>query len=121
MPFIITATTEQIDKAKEIIKKLTFMYQPDSFENPGMYIQFQITSLPAAISVLQKHYRYLEAIALEHDEVEQVTDLTEPDMGRISRRAGSLLEEFKDLVYPDGYDPECKPGAKRKVIIVICN
>ncbi|CAI8018050.1 X-ray repair cross-complementing protein 5 [Geodia barretti] len=92
------ANTEQIDKAKDIIKKLTFKYQPDSFENP----------------VLQKHYRYLEAIALEHDEVEQVTDLTEPDIERISRRAGSLLEEFKELVYSDGYDPEQKPGAKRK-------
>ena len=32
----ISANTEQIDKAKEIIKKLTFKYQPDSFENPGM-------------------------------------------------------------------------------------
>ena len=31
----ISANTEQIDKAKDIIKKLTFKYQPDSFENPG--------------------------------------------------------------------------------------
>ena len=47
--------------------------------------------------------------------MEQVTDLTEPDLDRISRRAGSLLEEFKELVYTDGYDPDQKPGAKRKV------
>ena len=49
--------------------------------------------------------------------MEQVTDLTEPDIERISRRAGSLLEEFKELVYSDGYDPEQKPGAKRKVCV----
>lgn len=35
IPFL-AASTEQIDKAKEIIKKLTFKYQPDAFENPGV-------------------------------------------------------------------------------------
>ena len=29
------AETAEIDKAKEIIKKMTFNYQSDSFENPG--------------------------------------------------------------------------------------
>ena len=29
------AKTEQIDKAKDVIKKLTFEFQSDSFENPG--------------------------------------------------------------------------------------
>lgn len=33
------ASTEQIDKAKEVIKKLTFEFQSDSFENPGTCIQ----------------------------------------------------------------------------------
>ena len=33
--FLHVATTEQIDKAKEVIKKLTFEFQSDSFENPG--------------------------------------------------------------------------------------
>ena len=32
---IHAASAEQIDKAKEVIKKLTFKYQPDAFENPG--------------------------------------------------------------------------------------
>ena len=72
-------------------------------------------------TVLQKHYRHLEAIALEYDEVEEMTDLTLPDHGRISRRAGQLLEQFKDLVYPAGYDPEQKPSAKRKVTPHFCN
>ena len=78
-----------------------------------MYLTFHL--------VLQKHYRYLEAIALEHDDVEEVTDLTEPDVDRISRRAGTLLEEFKELVYPDGYNPEQKPSAKRKVMFSECS
>ena len=29
------AESEEIAKAKEIIKKMTFNYQPDTFENPG--------------------------------------------------------------------------------------
>ena len=31
----LAASIEQIDKAKEIIKKLTFNFQSDAFENPG--------------------------------------------------------------------------------------
>ena len=64
--------------------------------------------------MLQKHYRHLEAIALEHEEVEEVADLTEPDVDRISKRAGALLDQFRDMVYPAGYNPE-KSGTKRKV------
>jgi len=32
---LLTASNEQMDKAKEIIKKLTFNFQSDAFENPG--------------------------------------------------------------------------------------
>ena len=67
------------------------------------------------LTVLQKHYRYLEAIALEHDEVEEVADLTQPDEDRITRRAGALLEQLKELVYPSGYDPDRTSTGKRKV------
>ena len=65
--------------------------------------------------MLQKHYRHLEAIALEHEEVEKVADLTLPDEDMISKRAGNLLDQFRDVVFPAGYDPEKKGGAKRKV------
>ena len=34
--FCFIATTQQIDKAKEVIKKLTFEFQSESFENPGI-------------------------------------------------------------------------------------
>ena len=91
------ASPDQIDKAKEIIKKLTFNFQSEAFENP----------------VLQKHYRNLEAIALEHENEEEVTDLTLPDTDRMRNRAGDLIGQFKDMVYPVGYEPGAKV-TKRK-------
>ncbi len=64
--------------------------------------------------MLQKHYRFLEAIALEHEDMEEFSDLTLPDKEMINKRAGKLLDQFCAMVYPDGYDPD-KPAAKRKV------
>ena len=69
-----------------------------------------------SFSVLQKHYHVLEALALEHEEEEEMTDFTVPDVDRIDQRAGSAIEEFKQMVFPPGYDPEGKgTGSKRKV------
>ena len=74
-------------------------------------------SFPAG---LQKHYHYLEAMALDYKDVEEVNDLTQPDVNRIQRRAGHLLDQFKELVYPLDYDPEKKTtSTKRKVITII--
>jgi len=73
------AEEQQIDKMKEIIDKLKFTYTPDAFENPS----------------LQKFYRCLEAFALDRDEVEEFKDLTEPDVERIEKKAGDLINEFK--------------------------
>jgi len=36
---------------------------------------------------------------------------TVPDEEKIEKRAGKIAEEFKALVFPDGY----QPGSKRKV------
>jgi hypothetical protein len=54
----LAASQEQIDKAKEIVKKLRFNYTPERFENP----------------VLQRHYANVEALALELDEPEETND-----------------------------------------------
>ncbi|EDO49291.1 predicted protein [Nematostella vectensis] len=89
---------DQIEKAQKIIRKLHFTFDSTSFENP----------------TLQKHFNSLEALALDRDAPEEVNDLTVPDVERIDRRAGELLQEFKELVYPENYDPEAKAGAKRK-------
>ena len=78
-----------------------------------MYLQLVHSAVTTSI-VLQKHFRTLEAIALEKPSVEDINDLTMPDVERIERRAGSLLEQLKQLVYPPDYEPE-KGGAKRKV------
>ncbi|XP_077994569.1 X-ray repair cross-complementing protein 6-like [Glandiceps talaboti] len=91
------ANTDQIDKAKEIVKKLQFSFKSEAFENPS----------------LQTHYRNLEALALDRDQPDDVQDYTEPNTAHIAKRAGKLIDEFKDLVFPDGYDPDAPP-AKRK-------
>lgn len=72
------------------------------------------------LPVLQTHYRHLEAIALEHEEVEPFVDLTLPDHEMIGKRAGKLLDEYTSMVYSPGYNPD-KPVTKRKVCCcVLC-
>ncbi|XP_051530261.1 X-ray repair cross-complementing protein 6 isoform X2 [Myxocyprinus asiaticus] len=93
-----SASDEQVDKMKEIVHKLRFKYKSDAFENP----------------VLQQHYRNLEALALNMLAPEPIEDFTMPKVKMIDDRVGSLVQEFKDLVYPPGYNPEGKPAAKRK-------
>ncbi|XP_010632759.1 X-ray repair cross-complementing protein 6 isoform X2 [Fukomys damarensis] len=93
----VMANPEQIDKMKAIVQKLRFKYRSDSFENP----------------VLQQHFRNLEALALDLMEPEQAVDLTLPKVEAMNKRLGSLVDEFKDLVYPPDYNPEAK-ATKRK-------
>lgn len=88
------ANTDQIDKAKELVKKLQFKFSSESFENP----------------VLQKYWRNIEALALDRDAPEEMTDYTMPNEKGMEKRAGKIIQEFKDLIFPDGYEP----GAKRK-------
>ncbi|XP_066452534.1 X-ray repair cross-complementing protein 6 isoform X2 [Eleutherodactylus coqui] len=94
---IVPANDEQVDKMKEIVHKLRFKYRSESFENP----------------VLQQHFRNLEALALDLMEPEPIEDLTLPKSDMIDNRLGALSEEFKELVYPPGYNPEAK-AVKRK-------
>ena len=67
---------------------------------------------------LQKHYRILEAIALDQEEIEEVTDLTLPDHDRIEKRAGHAIDEFMSVVLPGGVATgTSKTGTKRTVSI----
>lgn len=98
------ASGQQIEAAKEVIKKLQFTYSSESFENP----------------VLQKHWRNIEALALDRDAPEEMTDYTLPDEERMKKRAGDVIKTFKDLVFPEGYTcgvkrkaPAADPAAKR--------
>ena len=82
------ASEEQIDKAKEVIDKLKFTYAPDMFENPS----------------IQKFYRGLEAFALDRDDIEDFKDLTVMNTELVDRKAGHIITEFNDLVFPAGYN-----------------
>ncbi|ELW66080.1 X-ray repair cross-complementing protein 6 [Tupaia chinensis] len=86
----VKASPEQVDKMKAIIQKLRFKYRSDDFENP----------------VLQQHFRNLEALALDLTKPEQVVDLTSPKVEEMDKRLGSLVGEFKELVYPPDYTPD---------------
>nr|KAF6274131.1 X-ray repair cross complementing 6 [Pipistrellus kuhlii] len=92
------ANPEQIDKMKAIVQKLRFKYRSDSFENP----------------VLQQHFRNLEALALDLTEPEQAEDLTLPKAEAMDERLGSLVDEFKELVYPPDYNPEGKVPKRKQ-------
>ncbi|XP_030891501.1 X-ray repair cross-complementing protein 6 [Leptonychotes weddellii] len=94
----VMANPEQIDKMKAIVQKLRFNYRSDSFENP----------------VLQQHFRNLEALALDLMEPEQAVDLTLPKIEAIDKRLGSLVNEFKELVYPPDYNPEGKVPKRKQ-------
>ena len=53
-----TATEEQIEAAKKVVKKLKFQFSSEAFENP----------------VLQNHWRNIEALALDREEPDELID-----------------------------------------------
>ncbi|CAG04519.1 unnamed protein product, partial [Tetraodon nigroviridis] len=93
-----SASQVQVDKMKQIVSKLRFKYRSDAFENP----------------VIQQHFRNLEALALDMMAPEDTEDLIMPKVDQINQRLGPLAQEFTELVYPAGYNPEIKPAPKRK-------
>lgn len=63
---------------------------------------------------MQKHFHHLEAVALERESVDDIEDLTLPDVDKIEKRVGTMLDEFSHMVFPHG-QPDCNPRQKRKV------
>ncbi|MBN3293538.1 XRCC6 protein, partial [Polypterus senegalus] len=96
-PEKVQANQDQVDVMKKIVQKLRFPYRSDAFENP----------------VIQKHFRNLEALALDLMEPEPIEDHTLPKVEMIDKRLGSLVDEFKEQVYPPDYNPEGK-GTQQK-------
>jgi len=84
------AAPSQVDAAKALVTKLSFRYNPLSFDNPA----------------LQTHWRNVEALALNRTRLEPIVDYTAPDPGHIRKRTGPLVEKFKSEVWPHGFDPE---------------
>uniref|UniRef100_H2Y8Q5 SAP domain-containing protein n=1 Tax=Ciona savignyi TaxID=51511 RepID=H2Y8Q5_CIOSA len=87
------ATESQVAAAEAMIRKLRFKYDPDNFDNPA----------------IQTHYKNLEAMALGKAQPDPVIDHTIPDFERIEKKAGALIENFKELVFPPDYDPNKQP------------
>ena len=72
---------------------------------------------------MQKHFHHLEAVALERECVEDIEDLTLPEVDKIESRVGTLLDEFSHMVFPHG-QLDCNPRQKRRVrslIILFCS
>jgi ATP-dependent DNA helicase 2 subunit 1 len=84
-------------RLKELIKKLKFKYNPEDFDNPA----------------LRTHLRNIEMLALDEEvkydlegqRITGVKDYTEPEVSGMERKAGRLIKEFQELVYPTGYNP----------------
>lgn len=88
------ATEEQVEAAKEVIKKLKFQYSPDAFENP----------------VLQNHWRNIEALALDREEPDEMEDFTMPSDDKVQKKAGGAIRDFIDITLP----PDYMPGNKKR-------
>ncbi|XP_078060614.1 X-ray repair cross-complementing protein 6-like, partial [Mustelus asterias] len=76
------ASEDQIEKMKSVVQKLRFKYRPESFENP----------------VLQRHFRNLEALALDLKEPEEVEDLTRDAAGGAEKKPNVEVSLGKEEV-----------------------
>ncbi|KAL0593547.1 X-ray repair cross-complementing protein 6 [Plecturocebus cupreus] len=88
---------------KAVVEKLHFTHRSHSFEN----------------AVLPQHFRNLQPLALDSMEPEQAVDLTLPKVEAINKRLGSLVDEFKELVYPPDYNPEGKVTKRKHTIMKV--
>jgi len=91
------ATTDQIDKAKKLVKTLRIKFDSRNFENPS----------------LQKHYANLQAIALEREAVEEVPDYVIPDEAGMEKFA-DIIDAYREAVFPPDYEPITSKTKKRK-------
>lgn len=48
--------------------------------------------------IIQKHYANLQALALDQDIPDEITDHTKPNVEKMIKRAGNLIEEFKCMI-----------------------
>ena len=78
------ASAEAIDKAKDIIGKLILgdAFNPDNYDNPA----------------IQKFYAYLQALALNEEDVEPIVDCTLPDTEMIDRRINQMVQDVQNLL-----------------------
>merc|ERR1712137_1316770 len=88
LPKTQRASADQVEKAKQVVKKLRIRFDSRSFENP----------------MLQKHYATLQALALDREQIEAVPDYVLPDSEGMKQFA-PLVQELRDVIYgPESED-----------------
>ncbi|KAK6351211.1 ATP-dependent DNA helicase II subunit 1 [Orbilia javanica] len=80
----VVAPNQLIDRMQDVIRQLHMPkgYIPEKYPNP----------------VLQKHYKVLEAIALEEELPEEFEDKTEPKYKNIEKHAGQYIRDWGDAL-----------------------
>ena len=98
------ATRDQIEAAKNIVKKL-----PDSAVDPVSKTIFNPEKFKDA--TLHTWWACIETSALEKQgPIKPAKDSTLPDNNWIVKRLGTLANDFSKLVYLYGYNPERAPA-----------
>ena len=69
-----------------------------------------ILVIPYVPNQFLNNYYVLEIINF-HD----IILIAEPKIEAVDRKAGEAIKDFKEVVFPDDYNPAGKPAAKRKV------
>uniref|UniRef100_A0AAF5RUT0 ATP-dependent DNA helicase 2 subunit 1 n=2 Tax=Wuchereria bancrofti TaxID=6293 RepID=A0AAF5RUT0_WUCBA len=94
------ASKEQIEVAEKLVKKLTSGYFPEKFYNP----------------VLQKHYKVVEALALDCDEIAEVQDQIQPYFAydNFRKRVEKELDEFRSCLPSESCNSEQKFSKEAK-------
>lgn len=59
--------------------------------------------------------QFLKNYGLEIINFHDIILIAEPKVEAIDRKAGEAIKDFKEVVFPDDYNPAGKPATKRKV------
>lgn len=77
------ASSEQIEAAKGVIRKLRFKYSPGLIDNPD----------------LEQSWATAQSLLLNHQQTEVMPDLTEMNAEAMDTKAGSMISTFKALTF----------------------
>ena len=86
------ADDQQIEAAKKVVQKLELKnFSSNDYENPSKnfflfflsFLHFNFFNYPKA---LQNHYSNLQALALNRDKPEEITDYTQPAVEKMKTR-----------------------------------
>lgn len=90
-------TENQISMFQKIVKSIRIDYSSSIFENPS----------------IQKHFASLQALALEHRELDPVVDYIEPDYEGM-KKYKTLIDDARNSVYLDSFKSDIKPSKRKR-------